>query len=206
MFTGPPFLLPKDLTIDMKTHTIVTQGCRSGGKSMTKTNLVGALVAAAMLFSMSSGVANAKSEIPTAKTGVSMMLVKQSDTTPKKKKWKCNDVLAKRLYAGGFRGENLREAWAIAMRESGGNPRSISSTGDYGIFQFNLAAHGKQDWWVTPKMLNPQYNIKVAYEMSNGGRTWYPWDIDGRGNHKGGYTSTSTYNKYKQWYNKYPCK
>lgn len=173
---------------------------------MTKKNLISAIALVAVMLSgaNASGVAYAKSDKPTAKTGVTMPV---ANVTPKKKKvWSCKNVLAQRLYKGGFRSENLREAWAIAMRESGGNPRSISSTGDYGIFQFNLAAHGGQDWWVTPKMLTPAYNIGVAFDMSQGGKTWYPWDIDGRGKHKGNYTSNATYKKYVKWYNKYPCK
>lgn len=119
--------------------------------------------------------------------------------------WSCKDKLAQRLHAAGFRGKNLRQAWAIAMRESGGNPRSISSTGDYGVFQFNRAAHSSQPWWDSRKLLTPKYNIKVAYRVSKGGKTWYMWDIAGDGDHLGRYTSQGIYSKYEDWYEKYPC-
>lgn len=123
----------------------------------------------------------------------------------KKKKWSCKNVLAQRLHASGFRGSNLREAWAIAMRESGGNPKSISTTGDYGVFQFNRGAHYSQPWWNSQKLLTPKYNINVAYRMSRGGKTWYMWDISGKGQHLGRYTSSGTFATYKKWYDKYPC-
>lgn len=118
----------------------------------------------------------------------------------------CKNWLVRELVQAGFRGNGLRIAWAIAMRESGGRANAISSTGDYGVFQFNRAAHSDQPWWNTTKMLDRDYNIMIAYQMSQGGKTFYPWDIDGKGRHKGNYTSSGVYNKYKSWYNKYPCK
>lgn len=124
---------------------------------------------------------------------------------PKKPEWTCDDVQVKRLYKTGFRGKNLVEAWAVMMRESGGRPDAISATGDYGVFQFNRAAHSKQSWWDTDKLLTWEYNMQVAYDMTDGGRTWYPWDIDGRGDHLARYTSSGTYNKFREWYDKFPC-
>lgn len=124
---------------------------------------------------------------------------------PKKPEWTCDDVQVKRLYKTGFRGKNLVEAWAVMMRESGGRPDAISATGDYGVFQFNRAAHSNQSWWDTDKLLTWEYNMQVAYDMTDGGRTWYPWDIDGRGDHLARYTSSGTYNKFREWYDKFPC-
>lgn len=117
----------------------------------------------------------------------------------------CDDVHVQRLESVGFKGENLREAWAILMRESGGRPDAISSTGDYGVFQLNRAAHGNQPWWDTERLLTWQYNMAVVYEMTDGGRTWYPWDINGKGEWLARYTSRGTYDKYRDWYDKYPC-
>lgn len=124
---------------------------------------------------------------------------------PREPELSCDNVHVKRLYKTGFRGKNLVEAWAVLMRESGGRPDAISATGDYGVFQFNKAAHSRQDWWDTDKMLTWEYNMKIAYEISDGGRTWYPWDIDGRGDHLGRYTSSGTYGKFREWYDKFPC-
>ena len=117
----------------------------------------------------------------------------------------CDNWLVKVLRNAGFRGDNLRQAWAIVMRESGGREDAISSTGDYGMFQFNKVAWGEKDWWNTQLLLTREYNASIAFMISDGGRTWYPWDIDGKGNHKGNYTSVGVYNKYLKWYNEYPC-
>lgn len=118
----------------------------------------------------------------------------------------CKNWLVRELERAGFKGKNLREAWAIVMRESGGRADAISSTGDYGMFQFNRSAHHSQDWWNTQKLLTKSYNAKVAYRMSKGGKWWGPWDISGDGQtHLAQYTPHSAFAKYKQWYNKYPC-
>lgn len=116
----------------------------------------------------------------------------------------CKNVLVTALHDAGFRGENLKEAWAIAMRESGGRPDAISSTGDYGVFQFNRAAHGRQDWWDTDRLLTREYNIKVAYRMSKGGKWWGPWDMSGSGEHLGRYTPASVGQKFDYWYDRFP--
>lgn len=118
----------------------------------------------------------------------------------------CKNWLVRELKQAGFKGKGLRIAWAIAMRESGGRANAISSTGDYGVFQFNRAAHSDQPWWNTTKMLNRDYNIMIAYRMSQGGRTFYPWDIDGKGNWKNTWSTSGSYASYKKWYSKYPCK
>lgn len=93
----------------------------------------------------------------------------------------CPSKLVVLLKDAGFRGRNLREAWAIAMRESRGHAKSVSSTQDYGVFQFNKATWQEADWWDRERLLQARYNIRVAYRLSDGGRTWYLWGLDGRG-------------------------
>lgn len=172
-----------------------------------------AMVLGVTMFVSSGGVAAAPTlgvhEVaatsPAQEKIVAPVVVAEAAKT-KKPKWSCKDKLATRLHAAGFRGENLRQAWAIAMRESGGNPRSISGTGDYGVFQFNRAAHNAQPWWDSKKLLTPEYNINVAYRVSKGGKTWYMWDISGSGDHLGRYSSRGTYSVYEKWYGKFPCR
>ena len=168
----------------------------------------------AMLLTLESS-AQAVSNIPTEQvyaksapiaTEANQPVVNIITKAEKPKKKECKNWLVRELRAVGFRGKNLREAWAIVMRESGGRADAISNTGDYGMFQFNRAAWSGQDWWDTKKLLTKRYNAQVAYRISRGGKTWYPWDIDGQGRHKGAYTSSGVYNKYKSWYDKYPCK
>jgi hypothetical protein len=176
-----------------------------------KTKLLGGVLVAMIALSGSTPAANATNEQVYAKsapiaTEASKPVVKVITKAEKPNKKECKNWLVRELRAVGFRGKNLREAWAIVMRESGGRADAISSTGDYGMFQFNRAAWSGQDWWNTNKLLTKRYNAQIAYRISQGGKTWYPWDIDGQGRHKGNYTSSSVYQKYVSWYNKYPCK
>lgn len=93
----------------------------------------------------------------------------------------CTDVLANTLQRAGFTGRDLREAWAIAMRESGGQPDLISHRVDHGLFQFNIDAHRDKDWWDTKRLLNADYNARVAFLTSQGGADWSMWGLTGDG-------------------------
>ena len=117
----------------------------------------------------------------------------------------CTDPVVKVLHSAGFRGRALRYAYGIVMRESRGNARAISRTSDYGLFQFNKAAWSRSHWWHSTRLLDPTYNATVAWRISQHGRTWYPWDINGRGQHLGRYTSKQTYQVWVQYVKAYPC-
>ena len=86
----------------------------------------------------------------------------------------------------GFEGNKLKEAWAIAKRESTGRPLSFngdSSTGDksYGLFQINMignlgpARRDKFELKTNADLFNPVRNAEIAYHMSNGGKDWSAW-------------------------------
>ena len=167
---------------------------------MTMVVTLGLTGSASALSSTPAETVYAKSNAPIA-TEASTPVVKKAEKPKTCKNW-----LVRELREAGFKGKGLRIAWAIAMRESGGRANAISSTGDYGVFQFNRAAWSDAPWWNTKKLLTRDYNIMVAYRISQHGKTWYPWDIDGQGRHKARYTTRSVYNKYKSWYKKYPCK
>lgn len=90
------------------------------------------------------------------------------------------------LYSVGFRGQNLKEAWAIAKRESNGRPRAYNgnkSTGDssYGIFQINMLGslgperREKFNLDSNSDLYNPVINAKIAHYMSDGGQNWSAW-------------------------------
>jgi hypothetical protein len=90
------------------------------------------------------------------------------------------------LSAVGFKGQDLREAWAIAMKESRGNPLSHNGnrkTGDnsYGLFQVNMIGSMGQERRdkfsldYNAELLDPVVNAKIAYHMSNGGKNWSAW-------------------------------
>jgi hypothetical protein len=90
------------------------------------------------------------------------------------------------LHAVGFKGQALRYAWAIAMKESRGNPLSHNGnrdTGDnsFGLFQINMVDSLGQDrrekfsLEYNAQLLNPVVNAKIAYHMSNQGENWRSW-------------------------------
>ena len=116
------------------------------------------------------------------------------------------------LEAVGFEGQDLKEAWAIAKKESNGRPLAFngnSLTGDnsYGIFQINMIntlgddRREKFDLDHNADLFNPVVNAQIAFHMSNGGEVWKSWHIG-----KDAYTSTSGkhYAKFKEWLGKFP--
>ena len=106
------------------------------------------------------------------------------------------------LQAVGFKGQDLKEAWAIAKKESHGNPLSHNGnrkTGDnsYGLFQVNMLGslgedrRDKFNLVSNAELFNPVVNAQIAYFMSGGGKDWSAW--------KG--TETDV---VKRWLNKFP--
>ena len=90
------------------------------------------------------------------------------------------------LKAVGFEGQNLKEAWAVAKKESNGRPMAHnknSSTGDnsYGIFQINMigslgpARLEKFNLSENSDLFNPVKNAEIAFYMSQGGKDWSSW-------------------------------
>jgi hypothetical protein len=94
--------------------------------------------------------------------------------------------LALVLKAVGFKGRDLIEAWAVAKKESNGQPIRFNGnrkTGDnsYGLFQINMIddlgpdRRDKFDLRTNFDLLNPVKNAQIAYHMSNGGKDWSAW-------------------------------
>ena len=90
------------------------------------------------------------------------------------------------LHAVGFRGEGLKKAWAVAKKESNGQPiryNGNSKTGDssLGLFQINIIRdlgperRTKFGLNFSAELLNPVINAQIAYHMSNGGKNWSAW-------------------------------
>lgn len=97
-----------------------------------------------------------------------------------------DEDLAQLLYCVGFRKSDLREAWAVAKKESNGRPLAYngnSNTGDnsYGIFQINMidnlgpARRDKFELTYNRDLLNPVINAEIAFHMSQGGDNWTSW-------------------------------
>jgi len=118
--------------------------------------------------------------------------------------------LKKILYEAGFRGKNLKTAWAVAMKESTGRPTAYNgnrSTGDssYGLFQINMigdlgpSRRNKFKLKTNNDLFNPLTNAKAAFHMSSGGKNWYAWDIDSNG-----YNGGKSRSRYLNWLKQYP--
>ncbi|HOT74719.1 MAG TPA: SH3 domain-containing protein [Candidatus Wallbacteria bacterium] len=124
------------------------------------------------------------------------------------------------LRQAGFKGEGLRIAWAIAMRESNGIPEigkghKYFNGFDWGLFQLNKPTFGKRAWWDDAKMVDAIYNAKVVYDLSKGGTFWVPWGLsgDGKSMNVSCYKMWSAekqmnciWKPFKKWYDKYPLK
>lgn len=128
----------------------------------------------------------------------------------------CGDWVTKLLSRSGFSGEDLREAWAIVMRESGGREDAISVSNDLGLFQINTTTWKTQPWFDRKALLTRGYNAKIGYLISRGGKSWYSWGLDGHGRPdprayvKAGWTPEhirhSIVLPYIAWYQQYPCR
>lgn len=97
-----------------------------------------------------------------------------------------NEDLKKVLELVGFSGKGLKEAWAIAKRESNGRPLAFNgdkTTGDssYGIFQINMIGdlgperREKFELKSNSELFNPIKNAEIAFYMTNGGKDWSAW-------------------------------
>jgi hypothetical protein len=86
----------------------------------------------------------------------------------------------------GFKGSNLVEAWAVAKKETNGQPIRLNpnaKTGDnsWGLFQINMIGmlgpdrRDKFELVTNSDLLNPVINAQIAFHMSNGGQDWSAW-------------------------------
>ena len=73
--------------------------------------------------------------------------------------------------AAGGSGRTASHAACIAEHESGGNPKAISRTNDWGLWQIHNGG---------PGMLNPAANAATAVRMSHNGTNWSPWTTRGK--------------------------
>lgn len=118
--------------------------------------------------------------------------------------------LKKLLQEAGFKGYALKQAWAIVMKESRGNPKAYNgnaNTGDnsYGLFQINMIGslgYDRRELFnlsSNKELFDPLTNAKAAHYMSQGGADWKSWDIDSSG-YNGGVSEKS----YRYWLTQYP--
>ena len=126
-----------------------------------------------------------------APTRAEALIVQETKTEATLKKYenahKLTDTeLVELLRAVGFTGENLKEAWAVAKKESNGRPlahNGNTNTGDnsWGIFQINMIGELGEDrrkrfgLETNAELLDPVVNASIAHYMSRGGKDWSSW-------------------------------
>ena len=90
------------------------------------------------------------------------------------------------LKRAGFKGEALRTAYGIVMRESGGDPHAYNGKGNdrsYGLSQINMlgdmgpARRKQYNLSSDDDLFDPLVNSRVMYRMSKGGRDFGPWGL-----------------------------
>jgi hypothetical protein len=129
---------------------------------------------------------------------------------------KCNDRMVRILEQAGFKGWQVRHAWAITWRESKHQNLSESSryfTGALGTWQIQTSAHRHNRWWSRAAMLNPARQSRIVYlHMTNRGTYWRPWGLTASGQldttHYRGWSAWQHYNwilaPYRQGLALYP--
>lgn len=107
---------------------------------------------------------------------LSASLVAGSPTTPEPtpKAKICNDQVVKWIKKAGFRGKNVRVAWAIAQRESNGNPNE-SSWPDLGLMQLNAPSWQGSKYWPAD-VYDPVQNLRAVKRMVRD-MGWQPWGL-----------------------------
>lgn len=121
--------------------------------------------------------------------------------------------LVRVIRRAGFKGHDVRVAYAVAMRESGGDASQITNGADYGLFQFNRPSWGGSSWWNTSRILTADYNARQAYRMVMRSG-WRPWGLNRSGtavyarDYQGIWSQWKIDNwiwkPYRYWYNRYP--
>lgn len=94
------------------------------------------------------------------------------------------EQIARHAHDAGFRGEDLTIAVAVALAESGGDPRAhndVPPDNSYGLWQINmLGALGparRREFGLESnrELFDPAENAKAANRISGDGRSWTPW-------------------------------
>jgi len=102
--------------------------------------------------------------------------------------------LVELLKSVGFKGENIRTAWAVAKAESNGRPFAFNGnadTGDssYGIFQINMIGNlgpdrrDKFNLDLNAELFSPVTNAEIVFHMTKGGKDWSSWSSYKKGAH-----------------------
>lgn len=86
----------------------------------------------------------------------------------------CNDRVVAWIKEAGFQGANVRVAWAIAQRESNGQPGE-STWPDLGLMQLNAPSWQGSKYWPAD-VYDPVQNLTAVRKMVRD-MGWQPWGL-----------------------------
>lgn len=96
-----------------------------------------------------------------------------------------NEEIIRILKLAGFKGGELKMAWAVAVRESTLRPFALNKSSNcYGLFQINMSGslgpNRREKYGIASNddLFDPLTNAKIAYQMSNGGKNWSAWSTE----------------------------
>lgn len=136
-------------------------------------------------------VTTASAEVPADKPHVAIQVKKKRPES----KPPCSDRVVKWIWAAGFRGQEVRVAWAIAQRESNGNPNE-STWPDLGLMQLNAPSWQGSKYWPA-NIYDPIQNLKAVKKMVRD-MGWQPWGLRVK-NGKVSY-DFSSYGMWSSWH------
>ena len=143
----------------------------------SKKRIVSAVAALAVIFTLVFASQATSSAAPAPKPVVHTLVAKKKIVKHKKKHrvsyyhlshYNLHQLEVLWIAQGGNKSA-AHVAAAIALAESGGHPREISSTNDWGLWQINAPSHP------TMYTLDPGRNTTAAIKISSNGRNWSPW-------------------------------
>lgn len=115
-------------------------------------------------------------------------------TEPQPRAKVCNDRVVKWIKKAGFKGASVRVAWAIAQRESNGNPNE-STMPDLGLMQLNYPTWSGTKYWPAD-IYDPVQNLTAVRKMVRD-KGWQPWGLRV---HKGKISyDFSSYGMWSSW-------
>ena len=86
----------------------------------------------------------------------------------------CTDQVVSWIKQAGLKGAHVRVAWAVAQRESNGNPREASWP-DLGLMQLNAPSWQHTKYWPA-NVYDPVQNLRAVKRMVRD-MGWQPWGL-----------------------------
>lgn len=111
---------------------------------------------------------------PAVEAPKSQVVEVQQQVKKEKKQKKCKDPVVAWIREAGFKGAEVRVAWAIAQRESNGNPNE-STMPDLGLMQLNYPSWSRTKYWPS-NVYDPVQNLKAVKKMVRD-YGWQPWGL-----------------------------